>query len=227
MKTGILFDLDGTLLDTLEDLLDATNYALTLCGYPPRTLGELRMFVGNGARNQIRMSLPSEASSEEIDRVLGVYKPYYTSHCQLKTHPYAGIPEALKALDFPIAIVSNKPDAAVKSLCEDYFPGIFAMGETPPRPRKPAPDMLHRAMDAIHVDSCIYVGDSEVDILTAQNAQVPCVSVLWGFRDRGILEQAGAQHLCSSPALLPQMLKEIAGIERYKEDFPWPMNFTP
>lgn len=215
MKTGILFDLDGTLLDTLEDLLDATNYALTLCGYPQRTLKELRRFVGNGAWNQIRMALPSGASPEEIDRVLGVYKPYYTSHCQVRTRPYDGIPEALRALDalgFPMAIVSNKPDAAVKRLCGDYFPGIFAMGETPSCPRKPAPDMLRRAMEAIQVDRCIYVGDSEVDILTAQNAKAPCVSVLWGFRDRDVLEENGAEHLCASPALLPQIIRELAEI---------------
>lgn len=212
MKTGILFDLDGTLLGTLEDLLTATNYALTQCGYPPRTLQELRMFVGNGARNQIRLSLPAEASPEEVDRVLGIYKPYYTAHCQIKTKPYDGIPEALEALrpDFPLAIVSNKPDTAVKKLCADFFPGVFALGETPDCPRKPAPDMVYHAMAAMGVDRCIYVGDSEVDILTAQNAHVPCLSVLWGFRDREILERAGARYFCPSPALLPQMLRELA-----------------
>lgn len=214
MKTGILFDLDGTLLNTLDDLLDATNYALALCGYPERTLRELRMFVGNGAYNQIRMSLPPDTAPEEIERVLGVYKPYYTAHCQIKTKPYDGILPALEALrqDFPLAIVSNKPDAAVKPLCAHHFPGIFALGEVPGCPRKPAPDMLRLAMEFIHANTCIYVGDSEVDILTAQNAQVPCVSVLWGFRDREILEDAGARHLCPSPDLLPQMLGEIAGI---------------
>lgn len=214
MKTGILFDLDGTLLNTLDDLLDATNYALSQCGYPERTLSELRMFVGNGARNQIRMSLPANASPEEVDQVLGIYKPYYTAHCQIKTRPYEGILEALEALrpDFSLAIVSNKPDAAVKKLCADFFPGIYALGETPDCPRKPAPDMVRRAMAAMGVERCIYVGDSEVDILTAGNACVPCLSVLWGFRDREILENAGAQYLCPSPALLPQMLREIAGI---------------
>lgn len=214
MKTGILFDLDGTLLNTLEDLLDATNYALTYCGYPNRTLKELRMFVGNGAQNQIRMSLPAGAAPEEVERVLGVYKPYYTAHCQIKTRPYDGILPALEALsqDFPLAIVSNKPDAAVKALCADHFPGVFALGEIPGCPRKPAPDMLRLAMEAIHSDTCIYVGDSEVDVLTAQNARIPCVSVLWGFRDRELLEAAGARHLCPSPALLPQIIREIAGI---------------
>lgn len=196
--TGVIFDLDGTLLDTLEDLLDATNYALTTCGYPERTLAQLRRFVGNGAYNQIRLSLPEGTAEEEIQRVLGIYKPYYTAHCQKKTRPYTGIPEALEQLGrkYPLAIVSNKPDAAVKALCAQYFPGIYALGETVDCPRKPAPDMVHKAMEAIGVDRCIYVGDSEVDILTAKNAGVPCLSVLWGFRDRGDLLDAGGSKTC-------------------------------
>lgn len=211
MKTGILFDLDGTLLDTLEDLLDATNYALTSCGYPPRTLAQLRRFVGNGAANQIRLVLPEGASQAEIDHVLAVYKPYYTAHCQHKTQPYPGITQVLAQLEqrYPIAIVSNKPDGAVKALCRQYFPGIFALGETPDCPRKPAPDMVHRAMDAIGVQQAIYVGDSEVDVATAKNAGLPCLSVLWGFRDREDLEQAGAQYFCQTVSQLPDCLAQI------------------
>lgn len=211
METGILFDLDGTLLDTLEDLLDATNYALTSCGYPPRTLAQLRRFVGNGAANQIRLALPEGASQAEIDHVLAVYKPYYTAHCQHKTQPYPGIPQVLAQLGqrYPIAIVSNKPDGAVKALCRQYFPGIFALGETPDCPRKPAPDMVHRAMDAIGVHRAIYVGDSEVDVDTAKNAGLPCLSVLWGFRDREDLEQAGAQYFCQTVSQLPDCLAQI------------------
>jgi len=192
MKTGILFDLDGTLLDTLEDLLDATNYALALHGFPPRTLPELRRFVGNGAYNQMRLSVPEGTPPETIQSVLDTYKPYYTAHCQNKTRPYPGIPEALAALreNYPVAIVSNKPDAAVKALCQQYFPGIYALGEDPDCPRKPAPDMVWKAMKAIGAERCIYVGDSEVDVLTAQNAGVPCVAVLWGFRDREDMPEA-------------------------------------
>ena len=211
MKTGILFDLDGTLLNTLEDLLDATNYALELCGYPRRTLSELRRFVGNGAENQIRMSLPEGASPEEVQRVLKIYKPYYTEHCQVKTRPYDGILEALAVLKekYPIAVVSNKPDAAVKALCAELFPGIFALGEAPDCPRKPAPDMVHKACRAIGVDTCVYVGDSEVDVRTAKNAGVPCLSVLWGFRDREDIEAAGGQYFCESPAQLTEKIEEI------------------
>ena len=211
MKTGIIFDLDGTLLNTLEDLLDATNYALAQCGYPARTLSELRRFVGNGAENQIRMSLPAGASPEEVQRVLKIYKPYYTEHCQVKTRPYDGIWESLAILKekYPIAVVSNKPDAAVKTLCGQMFPGIFALGEAPDCPRKPAPDMVHKACRAIGVDTCVYVGDSEVDVRTAKNAGVPCLSVLWGFRDREDIEAAGGQYFCESPAQLTEKIEEI------------------
>ena len=211
MKTGILFDLDGTLLNTLEDLLDATNYALEVCGYPKRTLRELRRFVGNGAENQIRMSLPAGASPEEVERVLKIYKPYYTEHCQVKTRPYDGILESLAILKekYPIAVVSNKPDAAVKTLCGQMFPGIFALGEAPDCPRKPAPDMVHKACRAIGVDTCVYVGDSEVDVRTAKNAGVPCLSVLWGFRDREDIEAAGGRYFCESPAQLTEKIEEI------------------
>ena len=211
MKTGILFDLDGTLLNTLEDLLDATNYALGLCGYPRRTLSELRRFVGNGAENQIRMSLPEGASPEEVQRVLKIYKPYYTEHCQVKTRPYDGILEALAVLKekYPVAVVSNKPDAAVKALCAELFPGIFALGEAPDCPRKPAPDMVFKACRAIGADTCVYVGDSEVDVRTAKNAGVPCLSVLWGFRDREEIEAAGGEHFCEKPIDLIEKIEEI------------------
>ena len=211
MKTGILFDMDGTLLNTLEDLLDATNYALAQCGYPLRTLPELRRFVGNGAENQIRMSLPEGASPEEVQRVLKIYKPYYTEHCQIKTRPYDGIMEALDTLKdkYPIAVVSNKPDGAVKALCAEMFPGIFALGETPDCPRKPAPDMVNKACRAIGADTCVYVGDSEVDVVTAKNAGVPCLSVLWGFRDREEIEAAGGEHFCENPAELAKKIEEI------------------
>ena len=209
--TGILFDLDGTLLDTLDDLLDATNYALAHHGYPPRTKPELRRFVGNGAMNQIRLSLPEGCSPEEVQAVLDTYKPYYTAHCQNKTAPYPGIPEALAELKekHPIAIVSNKPDAAVKALCADFFPGIYSLGETPDCPRKPAPDMVYKAMSVIGADRCIYVGDSEVDVITAGNAGVPCLSVLWGFRDKEDMEAVGSEHFCDDTSVLAEKIEEL------------------
>ena len=208
--TGILFDLDGTLLDTLDDLLDATNYALEVHGYPARTKPELRRFVGNGAQNQIRLSLPAGSSEDAAAEVLNTYKPYYTDHCQCKTAPYSGVLEALDALKktYPIAIVSNKPDAAVKALCADFFPDIYSLGETPDCPRKPAPDMVYKAMAAIGADRCIYVGDSEVDVITAKNAGVPCVSVLWGFRDREDMEAVGGSIFCEETAQLVRCIEE-------------------
>ena len=209
MKTGILFDLDGTLLNTLEDLVDATNHALAAFGHPPRTLQEVRRFIGNGAENQIRMSLPDDRK-EDLQQVLAVYKPYYTDHCQIKTKPYDGVLAALKTLGatYPIAIVSNKPDAAVKALCADYFPGIYALGEAAGCPRKPAADMVYKAMEAIGVDRCIYVGDSEVDVLTAKNAGVPCVCVLWGFRDKEDMEAVGGRIYCEKTEDLARIIEE-------------------
>ena len=210
MKTCILWDLDGTLLDTLEDLLDATNYALRLHGFPPRTLAELRRFIGNGAANQIRLSLPAGAE-DWLETVLADYKTYYTGHCAVKTGPYPGVTEALSALGkkYPMAIVSNKPDAAVKALCALHFPGVAAVGETPDCPRKPAPDMVLRTMQALGADRCVYVGDSEVDVATARNAGAVCLSVLWGFRDREDLEKAGAAHFCEDPAKLTEIIEEL------------------
>ena len=211
MKIGILFDLDGTLLDTLEDLLSATNYALAAHGYPARTLAELRSFVGNGAYNQMRLSVPEGTAPEMIQAVLDTYKPYYTNHCQIKTAPYAGIPAVLASLGekYPLAIVSNKPDGAVKELCARYFPGIYALGERSDCPRKPAPDMLKKAMEAIGAERCIYVGDSEVDVQTAKNAGVPCLCVTWGFRDREVLEEAGGIYLCDRVEEMEEKIEEL------------------
>ena len=208
--TGVIFDLDGTLLDTLEDLLDATNYALNVYGFPERTLEEMRRFVGNGALNQIRLSLPQGTGEEMVQRVLDIYRPYYARHCQIKTKPYKGIPQALAEIGkkYPVAIVSNKPDLAVKPLCQQYFPGIYALGETAGVPRKPAADMVYKAMAAIGVETCVYVGDSEVDVLTAKNAGVPCVSVLWGFRDREDMETVGASYFCETAGQLVQRIEE-------------------
>ena len=207
MKTGILWDLDGTLLDTLADLTDALNYAMTRFGYPHRTMEDVRRFLGNGARRLIALSVPEGA---DVDAVLQVYKNYYDTHCQIKTKPYEGVLTALKTLEekYPIAIVSNKPDAAVKALCADYFPGIYALGEAAGCPRKPAADMVFKAMEAIGVDRCVYVGDSEVDVLTAKNAKVPCVCVLWGFRDREDMEAVGGNIYCEKTEDLVRTIEE-------------------
>ena len=209
--TAILFDLDGTLLNTLDDLADATNAALAHFGCPGRTTDKVRQFVGNGAERLIRLALPGNADDPAVSDVLAYFKDYYAAHSQVKTRPYDGILEALAEVqkEFPVAIVSNKPDNAVKILCSQYFGNVFALGESSACPRKPAPDMVYKAMAAIGADRCIYVGDSEVDVLTAKNAGVPCLSVLWGFRDREILVEAGAEYFCKAPKDLLQILKEM------------------
>ena len=211
MKTGILFDLDGTLLDSLQDLCDAVNYILKEYGCPQRTLEEVRAFVGNGARRLIELALPGKDTDPDVDQVLIDYQNYYNAHAQIKTCPYEGVVDALQAVagKYPVAVVSNKPDAAVKLLCADFFPGVYGLGEAEGCPRKPAPDMLHKAMESLGVDRCVYVGDSEVDILTAKNTAVPCLSVLWGFRDRKCLEEAGGKYFCADPAKIPEMLEVI------------------
>ena len=208
MKTGILFDLDGTLLDTLEDLKDSVNATLRHFGYPERSLEEVRRFVGNGARRLMDLAVPAGADAAEA---LAYFQDYYRAHCQIKTKAYAGVPEALAALGekYPIAIVSNKPDAAVKTLCAQYFPGIYARGESTDCPRKPAPDMVRKAMAEIGVEKCIYVGDSEVDVLTARNAGVPCLSVLWGFRGKEEMEAVGGEYFCDNTAYLADILEEM------------------
>ena len=209
--SAILFDLDGTLLNTLDDLADAVNVTLTHFGCPERSLEEVRQFVGNGAERLIRLALPGKADDPDVFTVLAYFKDYYAAHAQVKTRPYDGVLEALEEVkkEFPVAIVSNKPDGAVKLLCKQYFGDVYALGESSDCPRKPAPDMVHKAMEAIGAQSCIYVGDSEVDVLTAQNAGGPCLSVLWGFRDRNVLEEAGAAHFCEDPKDLLKALKEM------------------
>lgn len=212
MKTGILFDLDGTLLDTLEDLWAATNFTLRQYGCPERTKEEVRRFVGNGARELIRLALPGKENDPPVDEVLATYQAHYRKVCdQGASRPYDGVLQSLEqaAKEFPVAIVSNKPDAAVKKLCKGFFGDVYALGEAPDCPRKPAPDMVFKAMQELGVDTCVYVGDSEVDVATAKNAGVSCLSVLWGFRDREDLEKAGAEHFCSDPKDLLAMLRNL------------------
>ena len=210
MKTAILFDLDGTLLDTLADLHHAVNYALGQFGYPRRTLEEVRRFVGNGAARLIAMAVPE---GKDPAPVLEIFRAYYRDHCQIKTAPYPGIPDALAVLGahYPLAIVSNKPDAAVKALCANLFPGIYARGEDADCPRKPDPAMVFKAMEAVGADACVYVGDSEVDISTARNAGVPCLSVTWGFRSEDELKAAGGTVFCHTAEELIETIERMIG----------------
>ena len=210
MKIGILFDLDGTLLDTLEDLDISVNHALNKLGYPARSRVEVRHFVGNGAYRLMEQAIPAGA---DVNKALEAFLDHYNATCNDGfTAPYPGIPEMLAQLqkNYSVAVVSNKPDAAVKSLCEKYFPGIPALGVTDEIPRKPAPDMVYKTMELLGVDRCIYVGDSEVDVLTAKAASVPCISVLGGFRDKEEIAAVGGNIFCTETAQVPAAIAEIA-----------------
>lgn len=216
MKIGILFDLDGTLLDTLTDLYAATNHTLRQFDCPERTLDEVRRFVGNGARRLIEQALPGKDDDPSVDEVLQAFENYYNATCNDgQTRPYPGVLEALAQLQekYPVAVVSNKPDPAVKALCKAYFGDVIALGVTEEIPRKPAPDMVHKVMAQMGVDKCVFVGDSEVDVLTAKNAGVPCLSVLWGFRDREEIEAVGGNYFCTDAKDLPAMIEDIIAKE--------------
>lgn len=211
MKTGILFDLDGTLLDSLPDLTDSVNYTLAHYGLPPRTKEEISRFLGNGALRLIHLSLPGKATDPDPEEVLAFYQTYYRTHSNIKTAPYPGILSAIKTLSekYSLAIVTNKPHGAAVPLCKAQFGDVYALGVEKDCPRKPAADMVYKAMAAIGVDRCVYVGDTEVDILTAKNANVPCLTVTWGYRNRAELLEAGAKYICDDPASLPQKIEEI------------------
>ncbi len=204
--TAIIWDLDGTLLNTIEDLKNATNHVLTALGYPERSVEEVRRFVGNGARRLLELALPQGCAEQEIDRAFMMFEAFYRDHCRECTGPYVGILGALRSLKeagYPMAVVSNKPDSAVQILCKDYFGDLFTVtrGEIIGCPRKPAPDMvLQTALKlGIRPENCIYVGDSDVDVKTARNSGMRCLSVLWGFRDRQLLAESGAEHFCEAP----------------------------
>lgn len=214
MKLGIIFDLDGTLLDSLADLHHAVNHTLHQYGCPERSMDEIRQFLGEGARLLISRALPGKENDPPLDTVFDSYIEYYAQVCERgTTRPYAGILEALEQLRYPIAVVSNKPDPSTKKLCKDCFGDIYALGVCDPLPKKPAPDMVYAAMQALDVEKCIYVGDSETDVETAINAGAPCLSVLWGFRDKDQLVAAGGKYFCETPADLPAMLEKIVALE--------------
>ncbi len=209
----VIFDLDGTLLNTLEDLMDAVNYALDRYGMPQRTRNEVRCFVGNGVRLLVERSVPGGADHPRFEQVFDAFRSYYGEHCNDKTAAYAGVLELLHRLKergYALAIVSNKLDSAVKELNEIYFNGIVdvAVGERDGVARKPAPDMVEAALRELgrEKESAVYVGDSEVDVLTARNAGLFCISVLWGFRDRKFLEENGASVFAADPVDIEKLL---------------------
>ncbi len=185
----VIFDLDGTLLNTLEDLADGVNHVMEENGYPKRTLEEVRHFVGNGIRRLMEQAVPETVSGDEFERVFEEFKSYYTEHCQIKTRAYDGIMrllETLKKQGYDMAIVSNKNHAAVCELNEIYFKEYInvAIGQKDGIRKKPAPDTVIQALKELgkEKETAIYVGDSEVDFATAENTGMDCVLVTWGFR---------------------------------------------
>ena len=208
---AILFDMDGTLLDTLTDMADAVNHILSVHGWPLRTIEEVRAFVGNGARRLMERAVPPEVTGGDFEAVLTEYRDWYQAHNCVATAPYPGIPALLAALaeaGIKTAVVSNKPDATTKTLAARFFPGLPAFGQRDDVPPKPAPDLVYRALETLGVDAAdaVYVGDSEVDVQTGRNAGLPVFSVCWGFRSRECLVENGAEAIAATARELSKML---------------------
>lgn len=208
-----VFDLDGTLLDTLEDLYLATNTALERHSLPRRSCDEVRLFVGNGVEMLIRRAVPAGTDEETVLAVLADFTTTYAAICEDHTRPYDGILDMLAALrerGIRVAVVSNKFDAATKKLCKKYFGDLVevAIGERAGVRKKPAPDTVNEALRELGVtlEGAVYIGDSDVDIRTARNCGMPCISVTWGLRDEGFLMENGASILIHTPTKLTKLL---------------------
>lgn len=202
-----VFDMDGTILNTLEDLADSTNYALKTNGLPERTIDEVRRFVGNGIRLLIERAVPKDSDVELTDKVFDTFKEYYKTHCAVKTKPYDGIKDVLSELRKAgclTAVVSNKADFAVQDLCRDYFEGLFdiAVGERDGIKKKPAPDSVFEVLSKLNIDKAdaVYIGDSDVDFDTSVNAKMDVIMVGWGFRDEEFLRERGAERIIKQPS---------------------------
>lgn len=212
----VIFDLDGTLLNTLDDLCDGVNEILKRHALPLRTLEEIRTFVGNGVRVLMQKALPSDINLDLFEEYFREFKDYYTSHCQIKTGAYKKIYEMLAFLQekgYKMAIVSNKNHEAVLRLNDLYFKDYIkvAIGQREGIAKKPAPDTVFEAIKALGVetDSCLYVGDSEVDATTAKNAGLPCVLVSWGFRSKEELKNELYEKMIDEPMELPIFLENL------------------
>ncbi|WP_416182187.1 HAD family hydrolase [Acidaminococcus timonensis] len=210
---AVVFDLDGTLLDTLTDLWNAVNVACRSRGYPTRTRLQVRRDLGNGLQRLLKLSLPKDVEENQFRSLFQAFRQYYLTHCNEATHPYGGIPELLaqlKAAGIKTAIVSNKAHPAVQELRDRYFPETMkvAIGESTRVRRKPAPDTVLQALRELGVDrrQAVYVGDSEVDKATADNVGMDCFLVTWGFRDRGELQALKPTALVDQPAEIQKLV---------------------
>lgn len=215
---AVLFDMDGTILDTLEDMHASVNAALRHFALPEIGMADTAAFVGNGARRLVEQAVPAGTPSALTEQVLAWYKPYYNDHSRIKTKPYEGIRELMENLrrdGCGLAVVSNKPDRTVRELAEIFFAGLLesAVGESDTIRRKPAPDTVLRAAEAMGIprERCVYVGDSEVDVATARNAGMDCIAVKWGFRSEEQLIAAGAERIAATPRELERMIRGVKG----------------
>lgn len=207
MKTynTVIWDLDGTLLDTLVDLMNSVNYSMEQLGYPPCTMEQIRTFVGNGVKKLVELAIPDGIDNPDYKRAYDIFCEHYAQHNLDNTRPYDGVLEVINALrerGVKQAIVSNKVDDGVKKLNDAFFGVDVALGVTDDLPRKPAPDMVHHAMSLLGADaaSTVYIGDSEVDMQTAKNSGLPCISVLWGFRSRAELAPLNPECMIERPS---------------------------
>lgn len=213
MIDTIVFDLDGTLLNTLEDLTDSVNYALSRQGFPLRNLDEIRSFVGNGIRLLMERAVPKDTDSKTFEICFKDFCDYYKIHMEDKTAPYENINDMLKNVKdagFKTAIVTNKADFAAQDLCKRMFGNKIDLivGSVDGRPNKPAPDGVYYALEVLNskLENTIFVGDADTDIITAKNAGLPSIGVLWGFRDREIIEKEGAEYIVATVKELEKLL---------------------
>lgn len=202
MIDTVLFDLDGTLTDTLADLKNSVNFALLQLGFPERNADEIRSFVGNGVKKLVFRSVPENTDNETAEKCLEIFKAHYKENSRNETKPYDGIVELLgelKKRNIKTAVVTNKMHEAAAEIVEFYFGNLIetTIGQSDKIAPKPAPDSIFLALEKLGVskENAVYIGDSEVDCITAQNADVPCIGVTWGFRDREVLEENGADYI--------------------------------
>lgn len=216
MIDTVIFDMDGTVLDTLTDLMNSVNYVLGLHNYSTHTLDEIRSYVGNGVAVLMEKAVPGGLDNPEFDSLLAEFRAYYAIHCNDETKAYTGIIELMEELKrngYKMAIVSNKPDPAVKDLNKLYFDGLItvSIGDSPDMNRKPAPDLVFKALKELDStpETAVYIGDSEVDYATALNSSLPCISVLWGFRDEEYLRSIGADCFARIPSEISDIIKTL------------------
>lgn len=212
MVEAVIFDMDGTILNTLDDLFKSVNITLNNFGFPQRTLEEVRQFVGNGVRVLFQKALPNNASEDDLERSICFFKKIYAKNMYNNTAPYDGIKKILRELKdngIKTAVVSNKFDLAVKELSKKYFDNLIdiSVGQADDVPQKPAPNGVFKVIKELNVNSAIYVGDSNVDVETAKNANLLCIGVTWGFRDRNDL--SGAGYIVDTPDELIEIIRSL------------------